>query len=200
MSKAAQIREYFRQMGQSTSAQCAKALALPVAAVRGRVHDLRKKGWLVRCGEAEGIYAFHQLKDDEHGQVSELQKKMWRAVRISKSFRIWDIAQLSGATEDYVKKYVSFLMKKGCVQRVGRDGQKAVYRRAKELPASWPRMQSKSSKEELARQDLLDVGWMMMRAIRDGDTDQALFIHDKIGEKLQAVGEKSVLNEVAEAR
>jgi len=187
MTKTGQVREYFQQMSHSTPEACAKALGMSGNLARRCVEDLRQKGWLIHCDRVQGLYKFRQLKDDEHGQSAGLQKKIWRAVRISRSFTVWDIAQLSGATIDYVKKYVAFLMRHGHVEKIGRDGSRAIYRRVRDLPAAMPRMRSKSIKQELTRQGLLDLGWALMRAIRDDNMDQVRTAHAEIGKKLQTV-------------
>jgi len=184
MTKTGQVREYFRQMNHSTPKACAKALGMPGKMIRRCVEELRQQGWLVHCDRVQGLYKFYQLEDDEHGRSGALQKKIWRAVRISRSFTVWDIAQLSGATIDYVKKYVAFLMRHGHVEKIGRDGSRAIYRRARDLPAAMPRMRSKRIKQELIRQDLLDLGWALMRAIRDDDMDQVHTAHAEIGKKI----------------
>lgn len=187
MTKTAQVREYFREMRQSTPAACAHALGIPADTVRRCVETLHNKGWLKRVGETRGLYAFSQLAPHKHGRPFTLQKKLWRAVRMSRSFTAWEIAQLSEATLDYAKKYISFLRRSGLVEKVGRSGQKAVYRATGDAPGTVPVMRAGKPKKELARQDLLDLGWAMMRAIRDSDMDQARDLHGQIGEKLQTV-------------
>lgn len=136
------------------------------------VRELVKRGWLKSAGQ-RGLYRFCQLQDHEHGQSAQLQEKIWRAIRISGSYTIFEIAQLSGATIDYVKKYTSFLIRNGLVRKTGKKGQRAIYRPILDLPSVMPRMRSKRNKKEVERQDLIDLGWQMMRMIRDGDMLEA---------------------------
>jgi hypothetical protein len=185
MTTAAQVRDYFKHMGESSPGACAKALGAPWRDVYSRIRDLVKNGWLIKDETGYGIYRFHQLKDSEHGQCAKLQEKMWRAARLAKSFTVWDIALYSHATLDYTKKYVTFLKRQGHVTQVGKKGQRVIYQCTATAKTETPICRKgKKVLTEVKRQDLLDLGLDMVRAIKDGDHVKAAGLHAEIGKGL----------------
>lgn len=125
----------------------------------------------------------------EQGQTTrgELQRKMWRAIRMSRSFTTFDVAMYSGATLDYTKKYISFLLGKGLLKKMGTEGKRALYGPAAALPSTAPARRRKPTLKELQRRRIADWGNAMIRAIRAGDMEKAALAHQVVGRKLQLV-------------
>lgn len=173
MSNREKIRKYFEKMKTGTAAGSAKALGIPSQTAYANVRDLYEQGWLKKIPGCLGMYEYNQLKDHEHGRSVDLQVKIWRSMRLSKSFTAWDIAMYSGASLAYVKEYISFLMGKGFVSRTGKRGQKAIYAVKTEPDIDTPVMRSAASTREVQHQDIIDLGWKLMLALRDGETADA---------------------------
>jgi hypothetical protein len=169
MSNRQKVREYFEKMKVGTSAQAAKALGIPAQTAYANLRDLYEQGWLKKVQGCPGMYEYHQLKDFEHGRSVKLQEKIWRAMRHSRTFTAWTIAMLAGASLVYTKEYIAFAMKQGLVSKTGKKGQQAVYGVNNDPGIDTPVMRSALSKKETARQFIIDVGWELMRALRDGN-------------------------------
>jgi hypothetical protein len=184
VSNQEKVREYFRQMKTGTAAQAARALGIPGATARHCVKDLCEVGWLKHC-DAYGIYEFRQLQLHEYGRAAKLQETIWRAIRISKTFTAWDIAMYSGASLDYVKDYVKFLKGRGLIQISGKHRQRPVYR-IKDESAATPLMRTAAAGKELKHQDIIDLGWDLMRTLRDNDIAKARDLTIKMEGKLNA--------------
>lgn len=179
-TKTEQIREYYRQMSRATSAQVADALGFTRGSTYKCVRELLDRGWLVKT-DMRGLYEFHEIPEHEHGKIIDLQKKMWRAMRLSRAFTAWDIAWYSTATLDYAQKYVTFVSKTGHITRAGKDGHKIIWNVSRvNIPGKAPlmRLGKVKSEREVRRQEMMEAGWAMMRAIRDGDTAT---VKDKAG-------------------
>jgi hypothetical protein len=57
------------------------------------------------------------------------QAKIWRAIRIKEYFTRFDIVRLSEASDEYVKRYFTFLKRKGFIVHVsGRGAKGGLYR------------------------------------------------------------------------
>jgi hypothetical protein len=173
MSNREKVREYFQEMKVGTAAGAAKALGIPVQTAYAHVRDLLEQGWLTKRPGCFGMYDYHQLQEHEYGHAVKLQEKMWRAMRMSKGFTVWDIALYSGASIEYVRNYVKFLLGRGLLRKAGKVGQRPIYATKPESPAVTPVMRSASSKKETARQRIIDLGWALMRALRDDDRGTA---------------------------
>ena len=178
-SNQQKVLEYFRRMKTGTAAQAARALAIPGNAARHCVEDLCKAGRLKRC-EGDGIYEFHQPKPHESGRAVKTQETIWRAIRICKTFTAWDIAMYSGASLDYVKDYLKFTRNAGLIHIMGKRGQRSVYRITEGTASETPVMRSSASVKEVRRQDLIDLGWKLMLALRDNDMATAKDINRKL--------------------
>lgn len=180
MNKTEQVREYFREYGPSSAPRCAKATGIHADSVWRLIGDLVKTGWLVRL--TRGVYEYHQLSENRLG-AADMQKKMWRAIRMSHAWTQFDIAMLSGATAGYTKMYVRFLEENGYIYKVGKKGRRTLYRTTSHAPYGAPVMRRRGNKKEAEFQELKDLGWAMMRAIRDGDLVEACRMHGEIGKK-----------------
>jgi len=55
-------------------------------------------------------------------------EKIWRAVRCSESFTVKDLKILTGATEDYIGRYITYLAKEEYIRQTGKKKQTPVYR------------------------------------------------------------------------
>jgi len=184
-----EIREYFRGMHRSTAAQAARALGIDADVCRARCSDMSKRGWLIHLPGTKGLYEFKEIAASESGRDAVLRTKLWRAIRIAKSFTIWDAAMYSGATLDYAKKYTASLLRQGLVAKTGKDGQKAIYRCLAEERTATPRLIRKRPVPGAAdHQVLVDLGWALMRAIRDGNREATIDLHWQVGVALE--GEK----------
>jgi len=180
MSNRENIRRYFQEMKVGTAAQAAKALSIPRDTVSDHVRDLHKQGWLIKRPGVFGIYDYHQLQEHEYGHAVERQVKMWRAMRHGKTFTVWDIAMFAGASIEYVRDYVKFILGKGLIRQTGKKGQRPVYSIKEGSPATTPVMRSTSAKTETNRRQIIDLGWDLMRALRDGDMKKAREINETI--------------------
>ena len=180
MSNREKVREHFQEMKVGTAALAAKALGIPTQTASAHVRDLFEQGWLTKRPGCFGIYDYHQLEAHEYGHAVKLQQMMWRAMRHSKRFTVWDIALFAGASIEYVRDYVKFIMGKGLIRQVGKQGQRPVYVINEETSAVTPVMRSASSKKETARQQIIDLGWELMRALRDGDMGKAGTVLDAL--------------------
>jgi len=188
MSNRQKVREYFEEMKIGTAAQAAKALGIPAQTASAHVRDLREQGWLVKRPGCFGMYDYHQLQDHEYGHAVKMQEKMWRAMRHGKTFTVWDIALYAGASIEYVRDYVKFLLGKGLIRVAGKKGQRPVYAIKEEAAATTPVMRSASSKKEMARQKIIDLGWELMRALRDGDIEKTGEINKRIETEMDRSG------------
>jgi predicted HTH transcriptional regulator len=181
MSNRQKVREYFEKMKVGTSAQAAKSLGIPAQTAYANLRDLYEQGWLKKVLGCPGMYEYHQLKDFEYGRSVKMQEMLWRAMRNSKTFTAWSIAMLSGASMPYTKEYIAFAMKKGLVSKTGKKGHQAIYGVKSEPGIDTPVMRSAASTKELHRQVIIDLGWDLMRALRDGDMEKAREINKMLG-------------------
>lgn len=181
MNKTESVREYFREMGTSTAAAAAKALGLTQRVAYARVRDLYDKGWLQKVPGCLGMYEYHQLEEHEYGRSAALREKLWRSIKIAKSFTAWDIAMYAGTTLDYAKKYIYSLVKRGYVEKYGRKGQKAVYRITAAAPRSTPKLRKSAGQRALQAKDLENMGWELLRALKKSDMDEAKKIYAAMG-------------------
>lgn len=191
MNKMEQIREYFREYGPSSAPECAKAIGIQVDYVHKKISDLRKKGWLVRL--KRGLFEYRQLSSEQTGKNAVLQKKMWHAMRMCPTWTQFDIAQLSGATLNFVGIYVTWLLRAGHIQRAGKAGRKVVYRCKSTLVKTTPRIvRLRVDKAEMKIQELKNLGWVMMRSLRDGDLDVALLNCDRLRGQITEVRSQKI--------
>jgi hypothetical protein len=156
-----------------TAALAAKALGIPLRSASVHVRDLHKQGWLTKRPGCFGMYEYHQLQDHEYGHAVKLQEMIWRAMRHSKTFTVWDLAMFSGASIEYIRDYMNFILGKGMIRISGKKGQRPVYTIKEDAPALTPVMRSGKSKKETTRQRLIDLGWELMRALWVGDMKKA---------------------------
>ena len=173
MSNREKVREYFQEMKIGTAATAAKALGIPQKTASAHVRDLFEQGWLTKRPGCFGMYDYHQLKEHEHGKAVKLQEKMWRAMRQSKRFTVWDIALYSGASIEYVRDFVKHLIGKNLIRRAGKTGQRPIYITQDDVREATPVMRTGASVKETARQELIALGWALMQALRDGDMKKA---------------------------
>jgi len=176
MSQMNRIREYFKTVGISTGARCAKALGIHSDVVHSRLQDLLKAGWVRKVEGCPGFYEYHE--SPTAGRKSPVQDLLWRAIRIAKRFTAWDAAQYSGATLDYSKEYIRFLMAQGLTSKVGKSGQQAIYQVKENPPIRTPYMRSSGKEEE--RHERIESGWTLMRALLAGDREKASEICEQL--------------------
>lgn len=95
--------------------------------VRDAIKDLAREGTIVRI--SRGFYQYQ--RDGRKGRPNPLTQKMKKAMVILRKFTKEDIAVTSGATPDYVNKYVNTLRKNGEIKKIGTKksckAKKAVY-------------------------------------------------------------------------
>jgi hypothetical protein len=63
---------------------------------------------------------------------------------------------------------------------MGKRGQRSVYRITEGTASETPVMRSSASVKEVRRQDLIDLGWKLMLALRDNDMATAKDINRKL--------------------
>jgi len=187
-STTAQVREHFRAMKESTAPQAARALGIDQTLVRRAIATLKKQGWLT-CTRIVGIYRFREVPEHERGQTHRLQEKMWRAMRMSRTWTTWDVAQLAGATLDYVKKYAAQLAAEGLIVQAGTTGHRKIWRVADGAPQETPPFRSRAAVKEQAMQSAIDAGWALMRALLAGDRSQALEDLAELNIRIRGMGE-----------
>jgi len=185
MSNTERVRTFFEQMGTSTAAAAARALGLRGTQASCAVRELLERGWLTRVEGCHGIYEFHRLKEHEHGRAVQIQEKIWRAIRIAKSFTSWDIALYAGANLDYVREYMRFIQGQGLIKADGKRGPKTLYRCAAEPPTDTPVMRSVSNRRAVWHENLENLGWQMMRSLMGGDYRTAGELLDRFQEMLR---------------
>lgn len=184
------IGEYFRKMGPSTASACADALGENPTTVHARIFKLVQKGGLKRAIRLGHSIIYEYVDGSEaYGRPAEIQVKLWRAIRLSKRFTLWEVALLSGASLAYAKGYVAHLADKGLVTRAGRDGRKVIFCCAPHAPVDTPRMIKGHSKREVHLQEIITLGWEVMRSLRDGETEEAK-------EKLKVMSEELGVEEL----
>ncbi|MBN1495912.1 MAG: hypothetical protein JXA07_04030 [Spirochaetes bacterium] len=177
------IREYFQNVGPATIARAAVDLNIPQRTVRKAIESLQARGEATRIGS--GLYKYRQPEGARDSAVYETQRTMWRAMRISKTFTVWDVAQLSGASIDYAQRYVAFLAKGKYLLPAGKDGQRPRWRIILKAPVDAPVMVSASNRAEEARIARLEAAWELMRAIYAGDMAAARAALVKVEGNLQ---------------
>lgn len=123
----ARVAAYLRAHGLVAEEVMREALGLDQSLAHRAVLVLMKKP------AASGLQLRLSLPPDgplptDNARRGDAQEKLWRAMRIRRTFHAFDVAQLSGASLDYTKKYIQFLMKLGLIKRIGLDKHQARYR------------------------------------------------------------------------
>ncbi len=146
------VKRALRELGAATPGEVARHLGIESAPakllVRGILRDLKKSGGALRDGKSR-----YTLADDPERRGS-MQEQIWRAACLkaqkAKSFSLVDLAFLTGASHDYLKKYVHFLAGAGFLEALGRKRHATIFRVApgqeKELPPHWNRRAEKRSR------------------------------------------------------
>ena len=92
--------------------------------IRKAVQELRKTGEVVSIKKA--LYRYEGKK-----RPLSKQARIWRAIKIKEYFARRDLVQLSGASDVYVKRYLTFLKGKGFIEHIsGRGYREGFYRLA----------------------------------------------------------------------
>lgn len=143
------VKRALRELGAATPGEVARHLGIESAPakllVRGILRDLKKSGGALRDGKSRYILA------DDPERRGSMQEQIWRAACLkaqkAKSFSLVDLALLTGASHDYLKKYVHFLAGAGFLEALGRKRHATIFRVApgqeKELPPHWNRRAEK---------------------------------------------------------
>lgn len=180
------VREYFRSHRSGTAAAAASELGKPRTAVYAAMRDLLDAGYLKKDELMIGLYHVVAAPDEPSGSA-DLQVKIWRAIRINRKFTNWDLALYSGATLDYVKRYISILQGAGHIVKTGRKGRRLIYQLAATAPRETPRMSKGAQRRPGGRDlgnDLLETAWEIVRALQAGDRTAAAEAHRRLGEAL----------------
>lgn len=92
-------------------------------------HKIRKVlQTLKRSGEVASIRTGHYRYQGKKRPLSK-QARIWRAVRITEYFTRSIIVKLSGASDVYVKRYLTFLKREGFIEHIsGRGYRDGLYR------------------------------------------------------------------------
>lgn len=177
------VREYFRGAKSATAAQVARDLGKPRTAVYAAMRDLLKAGYLQKDELMMGLYHVRAIPAEPAGRA-DLQVKIWRAIRINRKFTNWDLALYSGATLDYVQKYLAHLQQLRLVSKVGRRGQRVIYQVRLDAPQETPRMKRPRVIRQAPCGALLDIAWEIVRALKAGDRRAAAEAHARLGDAL----------------
>jgi len=90
--------------------------------IRKVIQELKKSGEIVLI--REGLYRYEGKK-----RPLSKQARIWRAIIIKEYFIRRDIVKLSGASDDYVKRYLTFLKGRGFIEHISGQGYKdGLYR------------------------------------------------------------------------
>jgi hypothetical protein len=122
--------------------------------------------------------------------IETLREKMYRAIRMNRSFTVFDIAQLSGATTDYAKKYIASLVGQGLLKKIGIKNRRAIYGPAATLPAECPWWHTKERNYGPQKGALIRWARLLLRMLQHENYGKAAVAHQVVGEKLQLVLEK----------
>lgn len=182
ITTAQAVRDYFTSAGSATAARAAADMGRPRTAVYAAMRDLLDTGWLRRDELIPGLYHRRPQVPETAGRDASLQVKIWRAVRITKSFTNWDLALYTGATIDYVKRYLAFLQTKGFVKKAGKLGPRTIYQMTATAPQATPKMLDR--KDRPAQDATLAVAVELLRHIREGDRSAAMSAYAQLGRAL----------------
>ncbi|MBW2090933.1 MAG: hypothetical protein JRI34_02265 [Deltaproteobacteria bacterium] len=159
-STQARTFEAIKAAGEITIRGLQEALGLPgskgYARISHATQDLVRAGYIKRTSPA--TYKF--VRGPRDLDYSQAQKRMVRIVRIRtrrhEAFTARILSELSGCSLDWAKRYISFLLKSGYLERVGytRTGPKnskaAAYLGVEErLNDEWPAMRRRAKTSEL---------------------------------------------------
>lgn len=111
-----QVRQYASVQNIVRIDQIATDLGLDRDTVQWAVAKLLDKFWLIRVGH--GMYQFQSVRAKP--RESEIEDRVWRAMRINSTFSASDIARQSGATMDYVYKLFRKYRAAGYIKQSGR--------------------------------------------------------------------------------
>ena len=106
--------------------------------------DFRKTGEVERVGE--GIY----LYKGRNSQPVEIQRRMWRILRVRKKVTVADLQELADASAEYAREWLRNLMRNGVVKRKQLPDNTCIYRLVKD-PVEMPRNVKKADKLRLIR-------------------------------------------------
>jgi len=177
------VLEYFTRLRSARQAACAAELGLARKAVYKSVESLVKKGLLIREPGVPGLYRCAQASPGKVLKVAEKQVKIWRAMKLKRTFTRWDLAFYSGASLDYVKRYLMFLQNAGYVSKLGHEGDRILYAIEGSAPKDAPQMTSGTFLD--TRTDrLLEDALELVGAIRAGERARAREAHARIGAAL----------------
>lgn len=120
------VRRTVSKLGEFTIDELATSLSVQAygdkARVRRVVKCLKWKGEVISI--RTGLFKYQ-------GKEKSLNKqaKIWRAIRIKEYFTRFDVVKLSEASDEYVKRYFTFLKRKGFIDHVsGRGAKGGLYR------------------------------------------------------------------------
>jgi predicted transcriptional regulator len=127
MSLTLEIKQALMEMGGASIRQIAARLDIPGADYAGRrkvrdaLRNLVEFGLVKRAerpGENEALYYL----TGKAGMRGETQEKVWRAILVKRlGFTGKDLAILSGASRDYIRRYLRYLKTQGFIQETGRQ-------------------------------------------------------------------------------
>jgi hypothetical protein len=101
--------------------------------------DMRDSGEVERVETGVVIYRGKDAPPD-------IRSAMWSVIRMRKVVTVGDLIELSGASESYAKEFVGLLVRRGCVERIGRGGQSPTYRLINDIGPQTPADTAKSDR------------------------------------------------------
>ena len=114
MNATEMIRSYAAVNGIIKKKAAEDSLGLTKGQVKSSVATLVRNGSLTRIGH--GMYRF---VNETEKPVADVTNKIWRAMKISTTFSVGDIAMLSGTTTAYVYKRVRQYKADGFIKPAG---------------------------------------------------------------------------------
>jgi hypothetical protein len=120
------VREAASKLEEFTIDELAAPLCVRTYKDRAKVRRVIK--YLKRNNEI-GPIRVGLFKYQGKDQPLSKQARIWRAIRIKEYFSRFDVVKLSGASDEYVKRYFTFLKRKGFIAHVsGRGSKNGLYR------------------------------------------------------------------------
>ena len=94
--------------------------------------DLRDAGEVERVSPGVVVYR------GKAGAGPDIRSAMWSVIRMRKMVTVADLVELANASESYAKEFLALLVRRGCVERIGRIGQSPTYRLINDLGPQAP--------------------------------------------------------------
>ncbi len=116
MSRLSQVREYFKEHKEAFISIMRKELGLTHTQADIDIRELIKSGY-IKSLEEPGLYAWV----GEPKRNRKVQEKIWKAMRIAKNFSIRSLEVTTGASYDYIKRYVRHLKNNGYIRTIGKS-------------------------------------------------------------------------------